>query len=125
MKVDSLLTKMFKSTAKGETMGKNRRILIGIIIVTIALFACGCSFKADEVNSDSALKSETSVEENVPSDSASTLDTSLSFDELFKNAVLYFKDEEIATRFCTIITNCKIIDTKETKMLISCVKRII
>lgn len=64
-------------------MGKNRRILIGIIIVTIALFACGCSFKADEVNSDSALKSETSVEENVPSDSASTLDTSLSFDELF------------------------------------------
>lgn len=47
------------------------------------------------------------------------------YDELFKNAVLYFKDEEIATRFCTIITNSKIIDTKETKMLISCVKRII
>ncbi|MBQ3890491.1 MAG: hypothetical protein II740_03950, partial [Lachnospiraceae bacterium] len=64
-------------------MGKNRRILIGIIIVTTVFFACGCSFKADEVNPDSSLKSETSVEENVPSDSASTLDTSLSFDELF------------------------------------------
>lgn len=65
-------------------MGKNRRILIGIIIVTTVFFACGCSFKADEVNPDSAIISETSADESLEAESKTKLDTSLPFDELFK-----------------------------------------
>ncbi len=64
-------------------MGKNRRILIGIIIVTTVFFACGCSFKADEVNPDSAIISETSADESLEAESKPKLDTSLPFEELF------------------------------------------